>query len=302
LREIGDTLGQIKIVGVRTKPEGLTARLEKATGFAFEVLRQNLQAKGYFLGQAGKLFSNEGDLLFETKKGVRYTLRFGELVPGEGDEVTAGITKPKEGDAPSESAKNNRYLMVTAEFDEALLTKPSGVRISQEQLDKRQEAKTQIEAMQRAVETYRSKNENKLPTSLAQLAEKPAEGEPLLAELKKDPWGNDYMLLVQGDSYTVLSYADGNAEGGEGASADVRSDRLPLEDEIKNTATEWTAFDKQVEEGQKEAEKLSKRFGPWYYVIDQALFAKLKPKRDELVKAKAADAGDGTGATTEPGK
>ena len=42
LREVGDTLGQIKIVGVRKKPEGLTAMLEQATGFDRQILRQAL--------------------------------------------------------------------------------------------------------------------------------------------------------------------------------------------------------------------------------------------------------------------
>ena len=292
LREVGDTLGQIKIVGVRKKPEGLTAMLEQATGFDRQILRQTLAEKGYFVANNGKIVSNEGDLLFETKKGVRYTLRFGELVPGSGLDVTSGAedpkSKPKEGEAPKPG--DNRYLMVTAEFVESLLKKPAGARLPQDQLDKRSAARRAIEDVQKAVEAFRAKNENKLPESLAKLAEKPAEGAPFLAELKKDPWGNDYILSITGDSYVVLSYADGNAEGGEGAAADVRSDRLPLEDELTKAAEEWKAHDTKVEEGRKEAEKLTKRFGGWYYVIDGALFQKLKPKRADLVKAKAAEA------------
>ena len=309
LREIGDTLGQIKIVGVRGKPEGLTGRLERATGIEARLLAQNLMEKGFFLDRSGKMYSNEGDLLFETKKGVRYTLRFGELVLGEGEELTAG-TASKPGDKPGDKPKdgepakagNNRYLMVTAEFVEDLLTKPAGARLPKDQLDKRTEARTQIEAIQRAVEAFRAKNENKLPESLAKLTEKPADGEAPLKELKKDPWGNDYILSAQGDTYAVISYADGNAEGGEGAAQDLRSDRLPLEDELKKAADAWTEYDRKVEDGRKEVEKLSKRFGPWYYVIDQALFAKLKPKREDLVKAKTATPAPGAPTPTEPVK
>ena len=294
LREIGDTLGQIKIVGVRPKPEGLTARLERANGIEAQILAQQLQRKGYFLDRSGKMFSNEGDLLFETKKGVRYTLRFGELVTGDGEEVSAGGaeesapgTTPKDPSKPAKPA-NNRYLMVSAEFDEALLEKPKGAKMPQDQLDKRATARTQIEAIQKAVEAFRTKNENKLPESLAKLAEKPAEGEALLAELKKDPWDGDYVLQPQGESYVVLSYADDKKEGGDALAADVRSDRLPLEDELSKAAGEWKALDTKIEEGRKEADKLTKRFGPWYYVIDQALFGKLKPKREDLVKPKSA--------------
>ena len=289
LREIGDTLGQIKIVGVRPKPEGLTARLERANGIEASFLAQQLQRKGYFLDRSGKMFSNEGDLLFETKKGVRYTLRFGELVPGDGEEVSAGgADDGKPGDKPKDPSKpekpaNNRFLMVSAEFDEALLEKPKGTKMPQDQLDKRAAARTQIEAIQKAIEAFRAKNENKLPESLAKLTEKPAEGEALLAELKKDPWEGDYVLQPAGDSYVVLSYGDDKKEGGDALSADVRSDRLPLEDELSKAAGEWKAFDTKVEDGRKEADKLTKRFGPWYYVIDQALFGKLKPKREDLV-------------------
>lgn len=307
LREIADTLGQIKITGVRGKPDGLTARLERATGIQEQILAQALAEKGFFLVD-GKLLSNEGDLLFETKKGVRYTLRFGELVPGEGDEVTSGApgkpaAPPKEGETPPAKAANNRYLMVTAEFVEDLLSKPAGTRMPKDQADKRAAARTAIEAIVQAIEAYKAKHENKLPESLAKLTEKPAEGEPFLAELKKDPWDGDYVLQPNGDAYAVVSFAEDKKEGGEGAAVDVRSDRLAFEDGLKREATEWADHDTKVEEGRKEADKLTKRFGPWYYVIDQALFSKLKPQRKDLVKDKApAVPAAAPGAATEPGK
>jgi hypothetical protein len=227
--------------------------------------------------------------LFETKKGVRYTLRFGELVLGEGDEITAGIgAAAKEGEQPDKPA-NNRYLMVTAEFDEKLIEKPTGAKLTQDELDKRAEAEKQIEAIQAAVETYRANHDNALPESLAVLTEKP-EGEgqqPLLAELKQDPWGGDYQLLKQEDgSYVVASFAADKADGGTLENTDVRSDRLPYENELTRIAEEWKTYEGKLDEGRKEAERLTKRFGPWYYVIDQSLFAKLKPQRADLVEAK----------------
>ncbi|MFM1874061.1 MAG: hypothetical protein RL398_3483 [Planctomycetota bacterium] len=296
MREIGETLGQIKIVGVRSKPEGITASLETASGFDRQILMQMLIQKGFFPARGGKLYSNEGDLLFETKKGVRYTLRFGELVPGEGDEVTSGAASPKGQDpksgetGPQPVAANNRYLMVAAEFDENLLDKPKGLRLPQEQLDKRREAKAEIQKIVAAVDAYRAKNEQKLPESLQKLTEKPAEGEALLAELKADPWGGAYALEAQGEGFAIVSWGADKAAGGEADGADVRSDRFSLEDEFAAAAGEWSAYDTKVEEGRKEADKLTKRFGPWYYVIDQALFDKLKPKRADLVKQKSAEA------------
>jgi hypothetical protein len=287
--EIGTTLGSIKIVGVRPKPEGLTARLERANGFEAQILGQALQKKGYFMGNGGKLFSNEGDLLFETKSGVRYTLRFGELVPGDGDEVSAGLGSDKP--AADEDAKknaNNRYLMVTAEFVPDLIAKPTGTRISDDELQKRKDARKMIESIQAAIASYMTANEGKLPATLADLTTKPAEGEALLAELAADPWGNDYQFAAAGESYVLSSHAADGAAGGEGANQDVRSDQLPLEDALAKAAAEWTTYDGKIKTGQEEADKLTKRFGPWYYVIDKTLFDKLKPKRSDLVKPKSA--------------
>jgi len=286
--EVGTTLGDIKIVGVRPKPEGLTARLERANGFEAQILGQQLRAKGYFMGRGGKMFSNEGDLLFETKSGVRYTLRFGAYVAGEGDEVTAGLGSDK----PSEDAakdSNSRYLMVTVEFVEGLIAKPLAARLSDEELAKRKDARGMIQSIQAAVASYMTTNENKLPAALVDLTVKPAEGDALLKELPIDPWGNAYQFQPAGESYVVLSHgADGKAAG-DAANQDVRSDQLPLEDALATAAEEWKTYDGKVKTGQEEAESLTKRFGPWYYVIDKTLFDKLKPKRADLVKPKAEE-------------
>lgn len=291
MREIADALTSIKIVGVRSKPEGLTGALERATGFEQVMLQQTLQDKGYFLTRDGKLYSNEGDLIFETKKGVRYTLRFGELVPGDDDSVTSGKIggSEKEGENGEAVLKNNRYLMVVAEFDEALLEKPERARVAEEHMDKRRTAREQIEKVVAAVDVYRNRNDGKLPPSITALTEKPAEGEAPLAELPKDPWGNDYLYEVEGEAFVVMSHGADGAAGGEVENADIRSDAWTFEDDMRRLADAWDAYDKKVEEGQEEAESLTKRFGPWYYVIDKALFDQLKPTRADLVQPKAAE-------------
>ena len=54
---------------------------------------------------------------------------------------------------------------------------------------------------------------------------------------------------------------------------DAEAAALADEDAIDEAASAWTAYDGQVKTGQEEADQLTKRFGPWYYVIDKALFA-----------------------------
>src|SRR5690606_9921043 len=85
--EITSELADLKIVGVRSKPDGLTRDLTRAEGIqlnAETVL--SLQGRGFFVTNDGQLFSNEGDLIASTKKGVTYTLRFGEVLYGTGED------------------------------------------------------------------------------------------------------------------------------------------------------------------------------------------------------------------------
>ena len=54
------------------------------------------------------------------------------------------------------------------------------------------------------------------------------------------------------------------------------------------------AFEKKIEDGQAEAEKLNRRFAAWYYVISDENVAKLRLKRDSIVKDKEKTDDDST--------
>lgn len=307
--ELPRTVSELKIVGVRPKPAGLTKSLERAQGLQKDIIVQTLARRGYFLANDGKLYSNEGDVIVNSKKGVRYTLRFGEIVYGTGDAVTSG----KESDKPEKEATDanavgptkpegsHRYLMITADFDESLLgEKPAGTPLAKEQIDKRQKAKTEIEKIVAAIGTYKGKNDGKLPATLTALTEG---DEPPLAKLEKDPWDNDYVLEPgEGEAFTVLSFADDKQKGGEGAAEDVASDKLDRESALKKIFDDHEAFAKKVEEGKKEADKLGDRFAPWYYVISAEGFDKLKVKRTDLVKKTEKKEEDGKTGNGEADK
>jgi hypothetical protein len=307
LNEITRTLGEIKIVGVRRKPEGLTGGLRWKNGVS-RGDAMDLADKGYYLTRDGVLVSNEGDLVFKTRKGIVYTLKFGQVAPGEGEALTAGTDQTKGKDQPKENGKDapagtHRFLMVTVTFDESLLKKPTSARLPDDELKKRGEARTAIEAIVHAVDAYRQKHDKALPESLAKLTEKPADGDAPLKELKKDPWDQDYVLEPQGEGFVVRSKGGDKADGCDGIGADLRSDALAKEDELRRAADEWKEFDKKIEDGKKEGENLGKRFGPWYYVIAADLFAKLKPARKDLVKPKdkpPEKPGDKPGETPAP--
>jgi hypothetical protein len=115
-------LDELSIVGVRPKPEGLSASLNQSTGqvkiSTGDLL--SLQEKGFYFSGDGLLRSNEGEIVAATSKGVTYTLRFGEVAYGSGFDVSAGTNGSGEAEGPAE----NRYLMITSNFDGSVFTEP----------------------------------------------------------------------------------------------------------------------------------------------------------------------------------
>jgi hypothetical protein len=117
-------LDDLKIVGVRPKPPGLTKELKKESGgmrLTQEAVR-SLMSKGFYITRDGDLLSNEGEIGAYCDDGVVYTLRFGEILIGSGEDVEAGAEEkdpkdPKK-DPPKKEGAEHRYLFVTVRFDE----------------------------------------------------------------------------------------------------------------------------------------------------------------------------------------
>lgn len=112
----------LAIVGVRPKPDGLSSSLQRAAeGGITRGEVASLQSRGYYLTRDGDLRSNEGELRVSTTEGILYTLRFGEVLYGTGDVVTAGGESNTDADSgPGE----NRYLFITAEFERDRFPEP----------------------------------------------------------------------------------------------------------------------------------------------------------------------------------
>jgi hypothetical protein len=116
-------IDELAIVGVRPKPEGLSATLAKIEEGT--KITQNdmlsLQSKGFYFTRDGRLVSNEGEVQVQANDGVTWTLRFGEVVYGTGLSVTAGGGETAGG---NEGMATNRYLMITTSFDPSLFPEP----------------------------------------------------------------------------------------------------------------------------------------------------------------------------------
>ena len=119
---VGGLMG-LDIVGVRPKPEGLSGNLRQA--FEERTVTnadlQTMQSRGFYPTQSGDMLSNEGELLVRTDQGVLYTLRFGEILYGSGNAVAIG---DETSDDEETGGGENRYVLITAEFDEGVLPEP----------------------------------------------------------------------------------------------------------------------------------------------------------------------------------
>jgi Domain of unknown function (DUF4340) len=133
--DLVSALGDLKIVGVRPKPAGLSRDLrtgDKGIRLTDSAIL-SLQGKGFYPSPDGKLLSNQGDVLVETEEGVVYTLRFGEVNFATGEELSAGSEaiagkdsvkgKPKDA-KKAEGTTESRFLMVTVSFDPSLIPEP----------------------------------------------------------------------------------------------------------------------------------------------------------------------------------
>lgn len=134
-------LNDLKIVDVKRKPEKLAANLRDGTpleaigadlamiGLGFSIVQMKDPKDG---AMKTKVLSRNGDFRITMKDGIRYTLRFGNSAGlGTGDDTKVsqagtGDDGPKETNV-SEGVGLNRYLFITAEFDESTLTKPEPI-------------------------------------------------------------------------------------------------------------------------------------------------------------------------------
>jgi hypothetical protein len=88
----------LKLAGVRAKP-GVVAKaknlddLNKIPQQQLMAIAQSMASHGFFIYREGKgyaIVSNEGEMQISCDDGVVYTLRFGEVLIGSGEEISAG--------------------------------------------------------------------------------------------------------------------------------------------------------------------------------------------------------------------
>lgn len=279
VNDLVNTLDDLKLTGIRRKPEGLSDDLKLNQGIQLDqVAAMDLRSRGYFVVQ-GQLLSNEGQLDASTEKGVVYTLRFGEIFAGDDMAVEAGIEADKkaadaeakkDGDAAKkdevlpEGPKANRYLFVTAFFDENLVG-PKPVKPT--------------------------------PPEAPQAEEKPAEEKPAASdkpEAKEEPKPDEPKPEEKKDA---AEKADGNKQGSRGGvrttTVAAADDRLIVAlvqdeqaDEKKEEAKPEEPTAEKKDEAKKEEPKPDAEPAPAGKPADKPTE---KPADDPAAKAKAAE-------------
>lgn len=118
--DLTSALDNLRIVDVQPKPEGLSEDLKARDGIqpTMENFR-SLQGKGFFPNPyTGQILANEGELTVDSKDGLRYVLRFGEIAPGGSGTQESADAEAGEGE--------RRYLMISVAYDKARAEKYEG--------------------------------------------------------------------------------------------------------------------------------------------------------------------------------
>ncbi len=198
LSALTTALADVKIVGVRQKPPGLTRELV-ATGDVKDITRLDdrtvmsmateLARRGFYLVEGGKVLSNQGDIAVSTEDGAVYTLRFGDSYIASGEALSKGIdeaaAEAAKKDQAKESAKEekkssgieSRYLLATIAFDPKLLpplpdpdaNKPTTIP---DDVFKRNPGEPQYEAQQKLVKEKADKRKEEEGKRLAEAEKK----------------------------------------------------------------------------------------------------------------------------------
>jgi len=111
-------LASLRITGVLPKPAGIAASLNHAASDAAVTNedRADLARKGFYLANGGQLVSDRGEVVVRTKRGVFYTLRFGDIAP-ETETSVDDAKSPAGAGSKAKAPSESRYLFIMVDFD-----------------------------------------------------------------------------------------------------------------------------------------------------------------------------------------
>lgn len=280
-------LDDLAIVGVRPKPDGLSSGLKsedgavKANPLEYQLIRADLQQRGFFMVPQMGIVSNEGEVHVGTSEGVLYVLRFGEEFSGSDVDIEVGKQGDPSEDQAEEKADNenekttaessdadddgkdalkkSRYLFVSTQFDEQLLgAKPTAPVKPEPPAEGEQPAADAAEKTEAAADA---------PAADSNVDADAAEQETS-EEAKPDP---------------KKQYEDALAK---------------YEEDLEVFKIAEAKYNENIDTGKKRVAELNRRFADWYYVISADVFDRMKLNRTDIVSPKDPPKEEGEGATS----
>jgi hypothetical protein len=283
-RDLANAIADLRIVGVRPKPPGLKPNLRTEQGV---FLAESMARRGFYSTNRG-LLSNDGEIVATTRDGLVYTVRFGGLIIGRGDEVTAGkdkeeakktdASKDKKDDASTavSDIQENRFLLVSVEFDESKFPpipdpepkKPTASKTPDDKDARNETKKDEGDSKPADTKTTKEKNEPKSNAKQAASDDKKTEAKSASDKEAKPVEKKDDEAQKKAD---------------EEAKKKEEEERRQQEEEVKRKREER---DRKIKDGKEKAEKLSRRYAGWYYVVSNEGFKKTRLTRADLAKPK----------------
>ncbi|MFN0195983.1 MAG: DUF4340 domain-containing protein [Planctomycetaceae bacterium] len=318
-------LDNLKIVGVRPKPAGLSKNLKLSDDLNIDpISRLDLQSKGFIVARDQNdkqtFVANEGEMVAATNQGVVYHLFFGEVFTGSELEIELGTTPdkskpaddkagPPENEDPLKDAKQdaqNRYLFVTVDFDEQLIgpepqkpTKPEKPSAETPTEKPKEEAKTEEEpkadSPDEAIPAEKpSEESSEEPKSDAATDETPAKSDAAASEStetgtepeKPETPADAPSEDAPAETTAETKPADEPKPAPSDPEADYQAALQAYEADLAKYKSDVASRDEKIKKGKDLVKDLNDRFADWYYVISGSSFEQLQLNRTSFVKPK----------------
>lgn len=293
----------LKIVDVERKPSAVPAdlRVRKMD----DETRATLAERGFFAvtnpqdrNGPQEILSNSGDITLQLADGARYILRFGvttgESSAAEKAKKKGAAASDKEEKKDDASPGMNRYLFVTADFNQDAIPKPVVEKLPEEKpAEKAPEKKADEKKDEKKVDSKEAKavDGDKKGDAQADAKKNDDKKEPVKKEEgkkdvpaasagakkdepKKDETKKEDVKKEEPKKDAVKEVKDPAA---------LAAERKQIETENKRRQDE---YDAKVAAGKKHAKELGDRFAQWYYVIPGQTYAKIHLDRKDIVKKK----------------
>jgi len=320
IRKMVDALSDLKIVGVRPKPPGLTPDLRVDREFVnsqlqLDMLVNEMSQKGFPVipGDDGKLrlASNEGELTAATENGVVYTLRFGEIFTGSEFEIEVGFASDSEDDEEAEEGEEESNAEQDEAGEESSSDGQSGEsddESSNSELKRSRYLFVSADFAPKYLGDAPQKPEEPTPPEITDAAAEESDSSEQPSEASEDSAAEESSTDAE-ESGDAAAEADSDKESDESAPADeadaepedpqaaYEEARRKYEADLKIYESDLEQYNKKLEDNRKTATDLNERFAGWYYVISAESFEDLRLSREALVKPKEIE---GEGETANP--